>query len=196
MTFIWNLWNFFYVVLTVYSFLILGRIFLSWLPQVQGSPLVTFLSKVTDPYLDFFKRMGIFRIGKFDLSSLVGLSLLNLVSALVQSLRDRGEITFGFVLALILSMLWNLLSFVFAGLAVLALIRAVSLFLNASSNPFWSALDKILKPVSAWFIGLFTRKIQKYTVTLLLVAATGGLLWAGGQILIDWLIRICLGIPF
>lgn len=69
----------------VYSWLIVGRAVLSWLPTRPGSPIVPIkraVFVVTEPYLGLFRRMlPVARIGNvgLDLSAVVGLVILFIV---------------------------------------------------------------------------------------------------------------------
>ena len=57
---------------SLYSMLILVRIFGSWFPQAQGHPLMQMVAKATDPYLNIFKRF-VPRLGMMDLSPMVAM---------------------------------------------------------------------------------------------------------------------------
>jgi YggT family protein len=74
-----------YVVVMVYSWLIVARALMSWLPMRSDSPFLPLkqaLFKLTDPYLRLFRRVvPIVRIGSagVDLSALLGLVVLFIV---------------------------------------------------------------------------------------------------------------------
>jgi YggT family protein len=67
------------IVFRIYSYLILARIFLSWLPVDRTNPIVKFIYQVTEPILAPFRiilplgGMGI------DLSPIIVFFLLNLL---------------------------------------------------------------------------------------------------------------------
>jgi len=63
----------------IYSYLIIARIFLSWIPVDHYNPVVQFIYKVTEPILAPFR--SILRIGGtgFDLSPIIVFFLLNLL---------------------------------------------------------------------------------------------------------------------
>jgi YggT family protein len=82
MYFIINLIN---IVFRIYSYLILARIFLSWLPVDRSNPIIRLIYQVTEPILAPFRviiplgGMGI------DLSPIIVFFLLNLLrSALIR----------------------------------------------------------------------------------------------------------------
>lgn len=74
-----------YLLVLVYTWLIVARAVLSWFPARPGSPVLTIkraLHVVTEPYLRLFRRfLPVARMGSvgFDLSALVGLIVLFLV---------------------------------------------------------------------------------------------------------------------
>lgn len=67
---------------SLYSLLILVRIFGSWFPKAQGHPLMLMVAKVTDPYLNVFKKF-IPRLGMIDLSPMVAMFSLYGIEFLV-----------------------------------------------------------------------------------------------------------------
>jgi len=70
----------------MYSFLILLRIFLSWVPNIDWySQPVKFIREVTDVYLNLFRRF-IPPIGGFDFSPIVALIALSLIRGIVLQL--------------------------------------------------------------------------------------------------------------
>ena len=67
---------------SLYSLLILVRIFGSWFPQAQGHALMQMVARVTDPYLNVFRRF-IPRLGMIDLSPMVAMFALYGIEFLV-----------------------------------------------------------------------------------------------------------------
>jgi YggT family protein len=67
---------------TMYSLLILVRVFGSWFPKAQGHPLMQLVARVTDPYLNVFKRF-VPRLGMMDLSPMVAMFSLYGIEFLV-----------------------------------------------------------------------------------------------------------------
>jgi uncharacterized protein YggT (Ycf19 family) len=79
--------------LLVYFVLIFIRIILSWVPRIPYNPvlgaLIKFVTDVTDPYLNLFRRfLPPVRIGPgaLDLSPMVGIFVLFIVGSLVVNL--------------------------------------------------------------------------------------------------------------
>jgi YggT family protein len=79
--------------ITVYVVLIFIRILISWIPRIPYnrvlSAIITFVSDVTDPYLNLFRRfIPPLRIGPgaLDLSPIVAVFVLLIVGGLVVAL--------------------------------------------------------------------------------------------------------------
>lgn len=65
-------------VFTIYTFMIIGYILLSWIPAAQESTVGRLLASVCEPYLAFFRRF-IPPLGMIDISPIVGLFALRLI---------------------------------------------------------------------------------------------------------------------
>lgn len=74
--------------LTIYTWAIIIRVLLSWVSPDPFNPIVQFLVRVTDPYLELFRRI-IPPIGMMDISPVVALLILNVAQRfLVKTLFD------------------------------------------------------------------------------------------------------------
>ena len=60
---------------TIYRYLLIGFILMSWVPALQSSAVGKFLETVCEPYLGFFRKF-IPPIGMIDISPIVGLFVL------------------------------------------------------------------------------------------------------------------------
>ncbi|MBF2064308.1 MAG: YggT family protein [Calothrix sp. C42_A2020_038] len=78
--------NTLYWFITIYSYLLIFRILLSWFPNVNwyNQPFSA-LSQVTDPYLNLFRSI-IPPLGGIDFSPILAFLVLNLASGFVSSL--------------------------------------------------------------------------------------------------------------
>ncbi|MBJ7449836.1 MAG: YggT family protein [Parachlamydiales bacterium] len=72
----------FRIAFTVYSIMILARIFGSWFPSFHQTKTFQFVAMCTDPYLDLFRRF-IPTLGSIDLSPIVALFALQIVEKLL-----------------------------------------------------------------------------------------------------------------
>jgi len=70
----------------VYLVLIFIRVLLSWVPRMPYNralrAVVTFVEETTDPYLNIFRRV-IPRLGPIDISPIVAILVLSIVSGIV-----------------------------------------------------------------------------------------------------------------
>ncbi|MGB3638427.1 MAG: YggT family protein [Rivularia sp. (in: cyanobacteria)] len=72
----------------IYSYLLIGRVLLTWFPQIEWSsqPFAA-LSQITDPYLNLFRNI-IPPLGGIDLSPILAFLALNVVSGLLAGLAS------------------------------------------------------------------------------------------------------------
>lgn len=71
----------FYVInqfFTIYTFMIIGYILMSWIPAAQDSAIGRFLAAVCEPYLGFFRKF-IPPIGMIDISPIIALFALRFI---------------------------------------------------------------------------------------------------------------------
>jgi len=73
--------------LSIYSFLLIIWILLTWFPGIDWSNgVLSALTSITDPYLNIFRGI-IPPIGGFDISSLLAFLLLNVIQNLITNLQ-------------------------------------------------------------------------------------------------------------
>lgn len=63
---------------TIYTFMLIAYILLSWIPAAQDSAVGRFLATVCEPYLGFFRKF-IPPIGMIDISPIVALLALRFI---------------------------------------------------------------------------------------------------------------------
>lgn len=74
--------------LTVYTWIVIARVLISWVSPDPFNPIVQFLMRVTDPFLEKFRRL-IPPLGMIDLSPVVAILVLQaLQHFLVRTLLD------------------------------------------------------------------------------------------------------------
>ncbi|MDN7244262.1 YggT family protein [Planococcus shenhongbingii] len=71
--------NLILMAINIYSFILIASILMSWLPNAKESSIGQMLSRITDPYLDIFRRF-IPPLGMIDFSPIVAIFALNLAS--------------------------------------------------------------------------------------------------------------------
>ncbi|MEW9667330.1 YggT family protein [Ammoniphilus sp. 3BR4] len=67
------------LLIRLYYFALIGRILLSWLPQLQENRFAQFLYNITEPYLAVFRRF-IPPLGMIDLSPIVAFFVYSWIS--------------------------------------------------------------------------------------------------------------------
>jgi len=70
------------IIFTIYSWLLIIRIFMSWFPIDQNNEFVRQLCKITDPYLELFRKI-IPPIGMIDISPIAAIMVLEVVKSLI-----------------------------------------------------------------------------------------------------------------
>jgi YggT family protein len=134
---------------SLYMILIFVRIVFTWFSGANyGKPLEV-LSRVTDPYLYWFRRFPVLKVGFLDLSPIVAMSVLSLMNQVFVTLSRYGQIRLGIILAMIVSALWAAASFLLGFITLVLLLRLVAYFTRQDVyyNQFWRIVDTISKPV-------------------------------------------------
>ncbi len=146
---------------SIYSILCLLRIILTWIPQNTSSPLEKFLSKICDPFLNFFSRFKWARIGTFDFSAALGLCVLSAVSSLLSSMAHMGRMTLSSLLALLINIIWTFISSILIFFIILLLVRLTILLVNKSNYkaaPIITSIDYSLDPLLRKITKAFVKK--------------------------------------
>lgn len=72
--------NYIYLLENIYTYLIIGYVLLSWLPNARESFIGNFLGKLVEPYLGIFRRIIPPIGGMLDISPIVALFALRFVA--------------------------------------------------------------------------------------------------------------------
>jgi len=165
--------------ISIYMMIIFFRIMLSWFSGMRSSGFLDILNKITDPYLNWFRRFPILRVGYLDLSPIVALGVLSLVNRIFSTLARYGTITLGIILALLLQALWGAASFFLGFLIVVLVLRIIAHLARVDMyGPFWRIVDTISRPV-LYKINriLFKDRIVNFTVSLIISTLGMGLIY-------------------
>lgn len=73
----------------VYMLLLLVRIISSWFPEMHDHPLLVFIGKCTDPYLNVFRRIIPPLGGVLDISPIVAFFALQLLESIIKAILLR-----------------------------------------------------------------------------------------------------------
>lgn len=184
--------------LSIYMLLIMFRILLTWFQGPNLGRPVEVLRSITDPYLTWFRRFEFLRIGNFDFSVIVAIILLSILASITNSLANAMQVTFGFVLALIIARVASAAGFFVFLFLALALIRLVGSLIGANtSTRFWITLDRILEPpVHKVAIKLSRGKFVAYQNALMLFSGLLGVVLIGGRYVVNGIVALATRIPF
>ena len=134
------------------------------------------MAAITDPYLNFFRRLGWFRIGGLDFSLIGAYIFLNILSQIFVSLGTTATLSLSLLLIIFVHAIAGGVGFILWFLLVLTVVRVLVIFLRIPAfQAFWKMLDSLLQPlVYPIYRKLFPNRIIPYGTSLLGLA--GGLL--------------------
>ena len=133
----------------VYLLLIFIRIIISWFSGTGSAKPVKFLSRITDPYLDWWRRNLNLRIGFMDLSPIVAISALSVFQNIIHSITRFDRVTIGNILTIVLLSVWSIVSFLLGFFIIILVLRLIAYLTNRDtySGPFWRVVDSISQPL-------------------------------------------------
>jgi YggT family protein len=183
--------------ISIYMILIFVRIMLTWFHTGQTGRVVYYLSRATDPYLNYFRRIPLFRESMVDFSPILAILTLSIVNNVLTRVAYAGTVTLGFVLAMILSAVVSAASFVIFFILIIAIIRLVGFLTRANTaTPFWVSLDRILQPLAHNLIDKFGGgRSTTYQNALMIFAASALLILLVGNFLAGTLMTFLLQLP-
>ena len=133
---------------SIYMMILFVRIILSWFSWVGRGRLHEILARVTDPYLNIFRRLPL-RIGFLDLSPIVALAVLSLFVRLFATMAMHQTISIGIILSMVVQMLWGMVSFLIIFLIIVFALRMVAYFARFNIyNPFWRIVDTVYQLIA------------------------------------------------
>jgi YggT family protein len=184
--------------INIYMFLIFIRIILTWFSWMRDGGVQEFLARITDPYLNWFRRFTFLRIGFLDLSPVAALGVLSLVNRVLTTLAQYGRITLGIIMALILQAVWGAVSFILGFVLIILILRLIAyLFKLDVSGAFWRIIDTISQPI-LYRINriIFKDRIANYLTSLIISIASLILISLGLRILIFIVTGMLVRLPF
>jgi len=192
--------SFFYTcssVISVYSFVCLIRILLTWMPQIDQSPAGRFVAGLCDPFLNWFRRFSFARVGMIDFSPILALGALSLGSMIFSTLASTGHITLGLILAGLVQIIWSFVSFFLNIMILFLAIRLIYDLVNRNGfSPFWTMLDRFLNHPISYVTGLFNRgHVIGYRASLILTLVFMVVLRIGLDFAIRYLLVLLYALP-
>jgi len=183
--------------LGIYSFLIVIRIILTWFSGGQFSGPADFLARITDPYLDWWRRRLSLRAGSLDLSPIVAMAALSVAQTVCSAIAQTGRITIGLLLAVCLSALWSAVSFILGFCLVVLVLRLIGYLINANMfGTFWRVIDSISNPIQYRLSRIiFHNRIVRFTTSIISSILVLTVLWVCGGIIIQIVSGILFRLP-
>ena len=159
---------------SLYILLIFIRILLTWFSGANYGRPMEILSRITDPYLDWFRRFPGLRGGIVDLSPIVAMAVLSVANNIFTTLARFGVIHIGGITAMVLASLWSAVSFILGFFIVVLILRLIAYLTNQNIyGSFWRIIDTISQPVlyriNRFF---FRRRLVNYRAVILLSIGT------------------------
>ena len=174
-----QLMSFLSTLVTIYMMIVSFRIILTWFSWMGGGSLQNILARITDPYLNWFRRFSILRIGYMDFSPIAALAVLSLINRIFSTIAFYKTITLGIILVMVLEMFWSAVSFLIGFFIIVLVLRLIAHLARFDIyNRFWRIVDTISQPV-CYKINrlLFKNRIVNYTSSLLVSIAGLGLIY-------------------
>jgi len=183
--------------ISIYMMIIFIRIILTWFSWLRDSQIRDVLARITDPYINLFRRFTFLRIGYIDLSPMAAIVVLSLVNRFLTTLAFHGRITIGITLALVLQAVWGLVSVVLGFLIIVLILRLVAHFMKLDVySPFWRVVDSISQPVSYKIIRtIFKDRIIHFTNAIIISIASLFAAYLILRVLVMFISGILMGLP-
>ena len=185
--------------LIIYAILCIIAIFITWIPGAKFTRFGKIITSITEPYLRIFSRITWLRFGNIDFSPILALALLSLLSSILGSITTSGRLYFGGILALILNMVWSVISSLITIILLLVLIRWIVLLANkgqVSTNSGWYQVDLMLQKFVYKLGNTFFKTNLTYQKALLVSWISLAVILVVMRILMNLLIGLCGMIPF
>ncbi|MCL2761614.1 MAG: YggT family protein [Treponema sp.] len=184
------------MLLWIYSLFIIIRIILTWFSHMQRGRFVEFISRITDPYLNWWRQKFNLRVGVLDISPIVAMAALSVLQTICSTIAIQGRISLGIILAVCLSAIWSAASFVLGFCLLVLVLRFVAYIGNSNMYaPFWSIVDTISRPL-LYRINriIFGNRQVRFVTGIIASAAVLIVVWIGGRFLIQLLAAFLLGL--
>jgi YggT family protein len=156
-------------IVSLYMILIFIRVILSWFSGAWRGRAASLLFRITDPYLDWFRRFRFLRVANLDLSPVVAIAALSVAHTVLLTLARFGSISLGIMLSLLCSVIWSVLSFIL-NFFILALALRLAAYLTNRDvyHGFWRVVDQISAPVLYRMNRIvFGRRLVRYATGIL-----------------------------
>jgi len=159
---------------------------------VQYGKPVELLSRITDPYLNWWRRIPGLRLGYLDLSPIAAMASLSIIQTALSTLARYGTISIGILIAIILSVVWSAVSFLLGFCIIILVLRFIAYMTSRDTlSGFWYTIDAISRPILYRISRIiFGKRLVNYMTSLVASAVVLILAWLGGKFLIQMLIAL------
>jgi YggT family protein len=177
-----------------YLLLIFIRVILSWFGGARLGRPVEILARITDPYLDWWRRFPIFRLGHIDLSPIAAMSVLSLAQTVCGAAARYGRLSLKLLLAIVLQAAWSIVCFALGLFIIVLLLRLLAYLTNRNIySTFWRIIDSIAQPVLYRITRIFfRRRLINYLAGIILSTGVLAVLLVGGELLVNQLVTLLL----
>jgi YggT family protein len=180
-----------------YTVLIMIRVIITWFSRGYYGKPYEILCRVTDPYLNLFRRIPALKSSGLDLSPIAAMAVLSLGQNIFGVLSTYGRISLGLILALIVSALWSAAAFVLGFFIAVLLLHLAGLIFRWGGI-FREVIDAIARPL-LYRTGrlLFRKRLVDYRQGIFASLATLALAYIlGGLVVKSLLIPLLAKLPF
>ena len=180
---------------SIYTMIVFVRIILTWFSGFGLGRLLGTLSRITDPYLNWFRRFTFLRVGFVDLSPIAAIGVLSMLNNILNILGRYGTITLGIILAIVLQTVWSAVSVILGFLIIILVIRlAAHLLRRGTYSQFWRIVDTVSQPILYGINRLLFRgRIMNTTYSLVISIISLGAAYLGLKFLFDLSFRMLAG---
>lgn len=183
-------------VLHIYMILLIIRVLLTWVSMDHGQPVIRILTSITDPYLNWFRRFRFLTLGSVDFSPLAALLVVNFLANIAEMVGSYGQISIGIILAVLVQLVWGIVSFFLFLIGILAVVRLLAIRFRWGSPLLWNYLDNVLQPLAATLGRVLRPKtFMAYTSTLLILGISSLVLALAGNWSISRLAMVLVNLP-
>jgi YggT family protein len=181
----------------LYSLLIIIRVILTWFGGAHYGRPAELLARVTDPYLDWWRRTLKLQVGYIDLSPVAAMAALSVAQSIFSTIARYGRISIGIILAISVSALWSAASFIIGFCLIVLILRIIAFMTNRSLySPFWRIIDAISQPL-LYRINriIFGKRLVNYLTGNIAAIAVLAAIWTGGGLAVRLLASLLFSLP-
>jgi len=177
----------------IYSLLIFIRIILSWFGNMASGRFLDLLNKITDPYLNWWRKNFKLQISLLDFSAVAAIVSLSLLQNIFYTLSVSQQMTIGFILAQVLVSVWRIVSFIIGFFIIIIILRVIAYITNRNTySLFWGTVNNISQPIIYRINRLiYGNKIVNYMQGMIVSLLILFIIVFGGRfiifIIINWL---------